>query len=106
MSEQFGSRQFRLPLSNIQNKPINHDECTNINKTAKTQSIYYNNIDHSIEDNINKKEDFIIPDIAKNIANNNKLSELDEYEGNSHYIIQVQNALKEAIEENDKVYIT
>lgn len=78
-----------------------------IQNSSKQSSLKVNkqfNLDRSIEEELNNKKDYIIPDnIVSSDNSTNKLSEEEENIGNIHFTIQIQKALKEAIEQNDKV---
>lgn len=58
------------------------------------------------EEEFTTKKDCLITETLSisDINSTNKLSEEEENVGNLHFTIRVQKALKEAIEQNDKVY--
>jgi|LauGreDrversion4_2_1035121.scaffolds.fasta_scaffold801643_2 hypothetical protein len=96
MSEQIKSGQQRLPLTNIQNKGKTLSENVKMSKTFKTHSILLFILANINEEENSVKKDCIIPD-------SHIITEEEENIGNHHHYLSVQKALKEAIDENDKV---
>lgn len=98
MSEQIKSGQQRLPLTNIQNKGKTLSENVKVAKTFKTNSTFL-----FILDNINEEENIVKKDCV--ITDSNVLTEEEENIGNHHHYLSVQKALKDALDENDRVIV-